>query len=97
MQSASVRENAEPIAMYGGGADEAAVIEEELRGIQRKNWQRSLQSSWMSYITGNLDNLTGILPLVICAPAYFNGTSQLGTLQQARAGVRCGSLRSART
>jgi ABC-type uncharacterized transport system fused permease/ATPase subunit len=71
--------------MYGGGDDEAAAISEELDSIQRQNWQRTLQSSWMSYITGNLDNFTGILPLVICAPAYFNGSSQLGMLQQARA------------
>ncbi len=78
-----LRENGESIALIQGEAEERAGVESALakvlkcwRSICIQNMKTSVVSSASGYIAP-------VLPIILCAPKYLNGTMSLGEVMQA--------------
>ncbi|MBV8359626.1 MAG: ABC transporter ATP-binding protein/permease [Deltaproteobacteria bacterium] len=78
-----VRDNAEPIAMYGGEAQETSEL------TRRFNWVVSnfkLLLRWqlfLGFVTTAFDNSVSLMPWLVLAGIYFAHQIQLGQLTQA--------------
>src|SRR3954453_13744699 len=78
-----LRENGESIALIQGEAEERAGVEGALtkvlkywRSICFQNMKTTLVSSSSGYIAP-------VLPIILCAPKYLQGTMSLGEVMQA--------------
>lgn len=78
------RENVEPIALAGGEATERATSVGRFARVVA-NWHRLIAAQRnLNLFTGALGQASGIVPLLIAAPAYFGGYLTLGSLVQTR-------------
>jgi putative ATP-binding cassette transporter len=88
-----VRDNAEPIAMYGGEAyEERQLLGRFARLVKNFNllirWRRNL-----AFVTSTYNDPVSLLPWFLLAGAYFAGKVELGQLSQAAAAF--GTLKGA--
>lgn len=78
------RENVEPITLAGGEATERATSVGRFARVVA-NWHRLIAAQRnLNLFTGTLGQASGIVPLLIAAPAYFGGYLTLGSLVQTR-------------
>jgi putative ATP-binding cassette transporter len=78
-----VRENAESIALLAGDEEERAGLSSAYR-VVRGRWRAVMMQSIRTTIVGNTTNgLAPIIPLLLCAPKYVNGSMSLGEMMQA--------------
>ena len=80
-----VRENAESIAMIGGADDEMKGIGATVATVSRAWASVVSQQAKMTWLMGGNGVLAPVLPLLMGAPNYLNGTISLGQLMQAAA------------
>jgi len=78
-----MRNNVEPIFMYGGEAQETGQLSSRFAKLAKNFnllilWQRHLE-----LLTGSYSNLIAVLPFFLLAGAYFAGKLQFGQLLQA--------------
>ncbi len=77
-----VRENAESIALIGGEADEGRTIAASLREVLRR-WRRvAAQQAKMTVIIHGNTTLAPVVPLLLGAPKFLDGSMTLGQLMQ---------------
>ena len=77
-----VRENAEGIALYGGGRNEAALSEERFERVRLNWWGLMRFTKRLGFFTVGYTQVAIIFPFVVAAPRYFGGLIPLGTLMQ---------------
>jgi putative ATP-binding cassette transporter len=89
-----VRDNIEPIFMYGGEAHETAQLATRFGRVVENFrllilWQRHLQ-----FVRASYDNLIGLLPYIVLAGTYFAGKISYGQIVQAASvfGILQGAL-----
>ncbi len=88
-----VRDNVEPIFMYGGEQHETQQLGGRFANVVRNfnlliRWQRHL-----AFITASYNNLISLLPYVLLAGTYFAGKMEYGQIVQAASAF--GSLQGA--
>ncbi len=77
-----LRENAEPIAFYGGEAAENATLRERFMHVV-SNWRAIMQKQkQLTWFTSGYAQIANIFPILVAAPRYFSGAIQLGGLMQ---------------
>ncbi len=79
----NVRDNAESIALLGGEGREFSRVRQKLKVAIRNmraliDWNRNL-----NFFTNGYNYLAGIIPTVIVAPLYLNGSIEFGKVTQA--------------
>lgn len=78
------RENVEPITLAGGEPTERATSVGRFARVVA-NWHRLIAAQRnLNLLTGALGQASGVVPLLIAAPAYFGGHLTLGSLLQTR-------------
>jgi putative ATP-binding cassette transporter len=77
-----VRENAEPIALYGGEAVEQDTLRTGFSAIWRNTWRIMKKQKQLIGFRAGYNQIATIFPFAVCAPRFFNGDLQLGGLMQ---------------
>jgi putative ATP-binding cassette transporter len=77
-----VRENSEPIALYGGEARELTHLQNRFKSLLDNFWKIMKQQKRLSWVTNSYRQAAIIFPLVMAAPRYFSGGMKLGGLMQ---------------
>ena len=78
-----VRENGESIALLGGEAEERDGIDKSLRNVLRQ-WARLCGQHMRTTIVSQGSNIVApVLPLLLCAPKFLDGSMTLGQVMQA--------------
>jgi putative ATP-binding cassette transporter len=78
-----LRENGESIAMLGGETEERAGLDKAFTTV-RERWRELMMHYIRTTIVGQTSsNLAPIIPVLLCAPKYVNGTMTLGEVMQA--------------
>jgi vitamin B12/bleomycin/antimicrobial peptide transport system ATP-binding/permease protein len=78
-----VRENGESIALLGGEAEERDGIDKSLRNVLRQ-WARLCGQHMRTTIVSQGSNIIApVLPVLLCAPKFLDGTMSLGQVMQA--------------
>jgi putative ATP-binding cassette transporter len=80
-----VRENAESIAMLGGVSDEQRGIGAAMQGVVGAWRGVIMQLAHMTWLTNTNSVAAPMVPLLLGAPNYLNGTMSLGALMQTAA------------
>jgi putative ATP-binding cassette transporter len=77
-----VRENAESIALIGGEEDEARSVEARLDEVLDRWSKVIVQQARMTWIIHGNTVLAPVVPLLLGAPKYLDGSLSLGALMQ---------------
>ncbi|WP_428567234.1 MAG: ABC transporter ATP-binding protein/permease [Solidesulfovibrio sp. DCME] len=77
-----VRENAEPIALYGGESQEAKSLSERFRHVVSNWWGIMIRQKRLTWFSAGYSQAAVIFPFIVAAPRYFSGAIQLGGLMQ---------------
>ena len=78
-----LRENAESIAQMGGQDEERRTVEESF-GMVLRRWQDiSLQAVRATIVSQTSGYLAAVLPILLCAPKFLEGSMSLGQVMQA--------------
>lgn len=77
-----VRENAEPIALYGGEAQEAKGLAGRFTHVVSNWWAIMVQQKRLTWFSAGYSQAAVIFPFLVAAPRYFSGAIQLGGLMQ---------------
>ncbi|HEY0420333.1 MAG TPA: ATP-binding cassette domain-containing protein, partial [Acetobacteraceae bacterium] len=77
-----VRENAESIAMIRGETDEIEALRQRFRGVVLAWRQVIAQLARMAVLVNTNIVAAPVIPLLLAAPNYLNGTTSLGELMQ---------------
>ncbi len=77
-----VRENAEPIALYGGEAQEARGLSVRFAGVVSNWWAIMRRQKRLTWFSAGYSQAAVIFPFLVAAPRYFSGAIQLGGLMQ---------------
>jgi putative ATP-binding cassette transporter len=75
-----VLENGESIALHKGEGDERQHLERELGGVIDAMRKLSNSLAHLTWITSGTGWLSLVVPVLVAAPAYFNGSLTLGGL-----------------
>jgi putative ATP-binding cassette transporter len=78
-----LRENGESIAVLGGEEEERNAVDEKLANVLRR-W-RDICFQWMrtTVVSGTSGYVAPVLPIILCAPKFLDGTMTLGEVMQA--------------
>jgi putative ATP-binding cassette transporter len=78
-----LRENGESIAVLGGEEEERNTVDEKLTNVLRR-W-RDICFQWMrtTIVSGTSGYVAPVLPIILCAPKFLDGTMTLGEVMQA--------------
>jgi vitamin B12/bleomycin/antimicrobial peptide transport system ATP-binding/permease protein len=80
-----VRENAESVALMGGGDEERRMLNESF-GIVLHRWRdicvQAVRSTVVNQTSGYF---AAVLPILLCAPKFLDGSMTLGQIMQAAA------------
>jgi putative ATP-binding cassette transporter len=80
-----LRENGESIALLGGEHEERAELQRTF-GAVVDNWRLLCHQHMRATLVWNANFvLASVVPLILCAPKYLDGSMTLGTLMQATA------------
>jgi putative ATP-binding cassette transporter len=82
-QLTRVRENGESIALLGGEEEERAGIDRSLTAVLRR-WRELCRQHMKTTIVSQGSSLIApVIPLILCAPKFLDGTMSLGQVMQA--------------
>ena len=81
-QLVRVRENAEPIALYGGETQEARGLASRFTHVVGNWWAIMRQQKRLTWFSAGYSQAAVIFPFLVAAPRYFSGAIQLGGLMQ---------------
>ncbi len=78
-----LRENGESIAVLGGEEEERNSVDGALTNVLRR-W-REICIQWMrtTIVSGTSGFIAPVLPIILCAPKFLDGTMTLGEVMQA--------------
>lgn len=77
-----LRENSEPIALYGGEEQELAHLQNRFKSLLDNFWKIMMRQKRLSWVTNSYRQAAIIFPLLIAAPRFFSGQMHLGGLMQ---------------
>jgi putative ATP-binding cassette transporter len=78
-----LRENAESIALMGGQDEERRTVEESFETVLRRWRDISLQAVRATIVSQTSGYLAAVLPILLCAPKFLDGSMTLGQVMQA--------------
>ena len=78
-----VRENGESIALLGGEEEERAGIDRSLAGVLRRWRDLCRQHMRATVVSQSSSIIAPVLPIILCAPKFLDGTMSLGQVMQA--------------
>ena len=78
-----LRENAESIALMGGQDEERRTVEESFGTVLRRWRDISLQAVRATIVSQTSGYLAAVLPILLCAPKFLDGSMTLGQVMQA--------------
>jgi putative ATP-binding cassette transporter len=78
-----LRENAESIALMGGEDEERRIVEGSFNTVLRRWRDISLQAIRATVVSQTSGYLSAILPILLCAPKFLDGSMTLGQVMQA--------------
>jgi vitamin B12/bleomycin/antimicrobial peptide transport system ATP-binding/permease protein len=82
-QLTRVREYGESIALLGGEAEERAGIDRSLVAVLRRWRELCHQHMKTTVVSQGSHMLAAVIPIILCAPKFLNGTMSLGQVMQA--------------
>jgi vitamin B12/bleomycin/antimicrobial peptide transport system ATP-binding/permease protein len=82
-QLTRVREYGESIALLGGEAEERAGIDRSLISVLRRWRDLCHQHMKTTVVSQSSYMLAAVIPIILCAPKFLNGTMSLGQVMQA--------------
>ena len=77
-----VRENSESVAFYGGEKPELQNFREQFALVIGNFWGLMKRTKLLNFYVNGYAQIAIIVPVLMCAPQYFNGTMQLGGFMQ---------------
>ena len=77
-----VRENSESVAFYGGEKPELQNFRERFALVIGNFWGLMKRTKLLNFYVNRYAQIAIIVPVLMCAPQYFNGTMQLGGFMQ---------------
>ena len=78
-----LRENGESIAVLGGEEEERNAVDGSLTNVLRRWRQICFQTVRTTIISQTSGYIAPVLPVILCAPKFLNGTMTLGQVMQA--------------
>jgi putative ATP-binding cassette transporter len=78
-----LRENGESIAMLGGEPEERAGLDAAFTTVRRRWYELMMQYIRTTIVGQTSSGLAPIIPILLCASKYVNGTMTLGEVMQA--------------
>jgi putative ATP-binding cassette transporter len=78
-----VRENGESIALMGGEEEERSGLDRSLKTVLREWRDLCGQHMRTTIVSQSSSLLAPVIPVILCAPKYLDGTMSLGTVMQA--------------
>jgi len=78
-----LRENGESIALLGGDAEERATLESAFEMVRARWRAMMMQSIRTTIVAGTSNGFAPVIPILLCAPKYLDGTMTLGQVMQA--------------
>jgi len=78
-----VRENGESIALLGGEEEERAGIDRSLADVLRRWRDLCAQHMRATIVSQGSNIIAPVIPIILCAPKYLDGTMSLGQVMQA--------------
>ena len=78
-----LRENAESVALMGGQDEERRIAEGSFRMVLRRWRDISLQAIRATIVSQTSGYLSAVLPILLCAPKFLDGSMTLGQVMQA--------------
>jgi putative ATP-binding cassette transporter len=78
-----LRENAESIALIGGQDEERCTIDQSFRTVLRRWRDISVQAVRATVVSQTSGYLAAVLPILLCAPKFLDGSMTLGEVMQA--------------
>ena len=78
-----VRENGESIALLGGEEEERAGLDRGFSGVIRRWRDLCIQHMRTTVVSQLTAQLAPVLPVLLCAPKYLDGSMSLGQVMQA--------------
>ncbi len=78
-----LRENGESIAMLGGENEERAGLDAAFTTVYERWRELMMQYIRTSIVSQTSSGLAPIIPILLCAPKYINGSMTLGEVMQA--------------
>jgi ABC transporter transmembrane region 2/ABC transporter len=78
-----LRENGESIAVLGGEEEERNTVDGSLTNVLRRWRQICFQTVRTTIISQTSGYIALVLPIILCAPKFLNGTMTLGQVMQA--------------
>jgi vitamin B12/bleomycin/antimicrobial peptide transport system ATP-binding/permease protein len=82
-QLTRVRENGESIALLGGEEEERAGIDRSLHTVLRRWRELCRQHMKTTIVSQGSSIIAPVIPLILCAPKYLDGSMSLGQVMQA--------------
>ena len=82
-QLTRVREYGESIALLGGEAEERAGIDRSLISVLRRWRELCHQHMKTTVVSQGSHMLAAVIPIILCAPKFLDGTMSLGQVMQA--------------
>src|SRR5206468_5694638 len=77
------RENAESIALMGGENEERRAMKDSFRTVLRRWQDICIQVVRTSVVSQTSGYLAAVLPILLCAPKFLDGSMTLGQVMQA--------------
>ena len=77
-----VRGNSESVAFYGGEKPELQNFRERFALVIGNFWGLMKRTKLLNFYVNGYAQIAIIVPVLMCAPQYFNGTMQLGGFMQ---------------
>ncbi|WP_407178281.1 ABC transporter ATP-binding protein/permease [Bradyrhizobium sp. STM 3562] len=77
-----VRENAESIALLGGGQAEQASLSQNFGNVVARWRDLMVQHMRAVIVSQGSEQLCGVVPILLCTPRYFDGSMSLGAIMQ---------------
>ena len=78
-----LRENGESIAVLGGEEEERNAVDGSLTNVLRRWRQICFQTVRTTIVSQTSGYIAPVLPIILCAPKFLNGTMTLGQVMQA--------------
>ncbi len=78
-----LRENGESVAVLGGESEERAAIDRSLQAVLRRWREICVQTMRTTVVSQTSGYVAWVLPIILCAPKFLNGTMTLGQVMQA--------------
>jgi vitamin B12/bleomycin/antimicrobial peptide transport system ATP-binding/permease protein len=78
-----LRENGESIAVLGGEGEERSAVDRALTTVLRRWREICIQTIRTTVVSQTSGYLAWIMPIILCAPKFLDGTMTLGQVMQA--------------